>query len=92
MSGCWLWLGTLHRDGYGQIRVNGTVHRAHRLSYEIHHGAIPDGLGALHRCNNRACVNPDHIYAGTAAENTQDAMLAGTLQRDRDPATGRFVA
>lgn len=76
-SGCWLWDGTLHHDGYGQIRIDGVVHRAHRLSYEIHCGGIPDGLGALHKCDVRCCVNPDHIYAGTDKDNSRDKVRRG---------------
>ncbi|KAA0117929.1 HNH endonuclease [Methylobacterium sp. P1-11] len=72
MSGCWLWTGTLHHDGYGQIRIGGVTERAHRLSYRLHCGEIPDGLGVLHHCDTRCCVNPDHLYVGTAQQNNAD--------------------
>lgn len=82
MSGCWLWNGTYAHTGYGQIRINGTVYGAHRLSYELHVGAIPTGMSILHKCDNRACVNPGHLYAGTQSENMRDMV-----QRNRS-ATG----
>ncbi|WP_352988121.1 HNH endonuclease signature motif containing protein [Mesorhizobium sp. M1233] len=73
-------MGTLHHDGYGQIRIGGQVHRAHRLSYELHRGPIPDGLGVLHRCDCRPCANPDHLYAGTEAQNVDDAVRRNRIR------------
>lgn len=68
-GGCWLWTGCLS-DGYGKISWNGKNVRAHRVSYELIHGPIPDGLVTDHLCRNRACVNPAHIELVTSRINT----------------------
>lgn len=79
-TGCWLWVGELQSDGrYGRLKVNGRRKYAHRLSLELHGRGDGEGLCACHRCNNPMCVNPDHIYWGTAKENMNDARVSGRM-------------
>ena len=71
-SGCHEWQSTLHRDGYGKFWLETGQVQAHRVAYQIYKGEIADGLWVLHTCDNRKCVNPDHLYLGTAKQNTND--------------------
>jgi len=71
-SGCYLWESTIEGDGYGQIRKNNRYTMAHRVSWELHNGAIPEGLCVLHRCDTPSCVNPDHLFLGTPTDNARD--------------------
>lgn len=71
-DGCWLWVGATNTKGYGQQRVAGKLVFAHRLSYEIHVGPIPDGMHVDHLCWNPACIRPDHLRLLTNAENHQN--------------------
>lgn len=66
---CWIWVGCHDKKGYGQIRVDGRMEKAHRVSYELAHGQIPDGLTIDHLCRNHPCVNPAHLEAVTLKEN-----------------------
>ncbi len=74
---CWEWQGSKDRDGYGQFRINKKLVGSHRLAYELYHGKIPDGKQINHKCNNRPCCNPFHIYAGTPQDNVDDMVRAG---------------
>ena len=76
---CWEWTASLV-SGYGGIRHGGTGSKtlyAHRLSWEWHYGPIPDGLCVLHRCDNRLCVCPEHLFLGTRSDNMKDMTRKG---------------
>lgn len=80
-SGCWDWLGWCDRDGYGHFSLNMRKKlKAHRLSYELHKGAIPKDLTIDHLCRNRKCCNPDHLEAVTRAENNRRGVGIARMQ------------
>lgn len=78
-NGCFEWQGT-KSVGYGRLRVGKNVIGAHRVSYETFRGPIPPGLFVCHRCDNPCCINPAHLFLGTAKDNAQDAVAKGRLR------------
>lgn len=75
---CWEWRGSKDRNGYGHlVGPSGRIEKAHRVSWQLAHGAIPEGLYVLHRCDNRACVNPNHLWLGTYRDNRLDCVAKG---------------
>ncbi len=98
-DGCWLWTGSHSDFGHGTINAGRSVKmlRAHRVSWELHHGAVPDGLCVLHRCDVPGCVRPEHLFLGTKRDNTADMWAKGRhvappLKRGEDGARTKLSA
>lgn len=72
---CWEWSGSPSKAGYGTLSINKIPINAHRISYEIHIGKIPENMCVCHKCDNRICVNPDHFFLGTKKDNMEDKRL-----------------
>lgn len=83
-SKCWEWEGHVHNSGYGRITHKGKTQYAHRFYWERINGPITEGLDVCHTCDNKLCVNPDHLFLGTRKDNMVDAMVKGRLQRGAD--------
>ena len=83
-SGCWLWTG-MEKFGYGMLKVGGKLRRAHRISYELHVGRIPDGIDVLHACDVPGCVNPAHLFLGGDKQNMADAARKGRMAQKLAP-------
>jgi hypothetical protein len=73
-SGCHEWCSTMRKDGYGKFWLDGQTVQAHRAAWIVFQGEIPKGKLVLHKCDNRKCVNTNHLYIGTAKDNTRDKI------------------
>jgi hypothetical protein len=85
-SGCWLWTASLHKDGYGTFWYQGLVQLAHRVSWTLANGPIPEGMSVLHHCDTPACVRPDHLFLGTQLDNVVDMDTKGRRREQRGAA------
>lgn len=83
IGGCWEWQKKIGKHGYGQVTLNQKHCLIHRVSYEEFKSSIPKGKQVCHTCDNKKCVNPDHLWIGTAKENRQDAKIKGRLPDQR---------
>ena len=88
---CIDWVGGGHGGGYGSFRFNGIPRLAHRVSYQLNNGTIPQGLCVLHHCDRRCCVNPDHLFIGTNKDNVDDRVTKGRSSRPFGSSNGRAV-
>lgn len=84
-SGCWLWLRQVSNFGYGMVSTHNGSKFAHRMSYEVFVGPIPEGMSVLHKCDQPACMNPDHLFLGTDADNIADMIKKGRGRLQTDP-------
>jgi hypothetical protein len=80
-TGCWLWLGAEKGNGYGNVRNGQRNMTAHRASYIRAVGPVPEGADVCHKCDTRLCINPDHLFIGSRADNMQDAKQKGRVSR-----------
>lgn len=93
MSGCWLWLSAVKNENhpYGQFSIGNKKHLAHRLSYQLYKGPIPEGFSVCHNCDNPNCVNPDHLFLGTHGDNMKDMIKKGRGNKARGSSGGRAI-
>lgn len=82
-SGCHNWIGSLDANGYPRISIGLKRPCAHRVSYMVNNGRIPEGMVVMHSCDNPRCINPSHLFVGTQAENIQDSVSKGRMGKSR---------
>ena len=88
---CWEWQAGLNNKGYGSFRFEGKIHTAHRFSYLLNVGEIPEGHVVRHKCDNRCCVNPAHLETGTCSQNNQDMVNRGRRRTRYTSATAAIT-
>lgn len=90
-TGCWIWIGSLGANGYGNMILGGKTLPAHRISYEQYIGLIPKGMCVCHKCDVRSCINPDHLFIGTHKDNMSDAVQKGRIPKGEAQARSKLT-
>lgn len=81
-NGCWLWMASRHKQGYGNLSYKRIPSLAHRVSWMVYNGEIPQGIKVCHKCDEPSCVNPDHLFLGTQLDNVGDCVKKGRFTRN----------
>lgn len=87
---CWIWVAAITEKKYGRFYLDGSLERAHRASWMIYRGDIPEGMHVLHYCDNPPCVNPDHLWLGTNRDNMDDKIAKDRQLRGSDTSVALF--
>lgn len=84
-NGCWNWNGAISDTGYGSMAIKRVTISTHRAMYQLQHGPISSDVFVCHRCDNRLCCNPDHLFSGTQRDNIQDCLAKGRFKTPFGP-------
>lgn len=88
-TGCWIWIGAVNKKGYGSININGKMDKTHRVSYRLFKGSFNKKLFVCHSCDVPSCINPDHLFLGTAKDNAVDRVNKNRSNSCRGDSHGR---
>ena len=91
-NGCWMWTAAKAGRGYGVLRFRGRQWYAHRVSWVVYRGEIPQNICVLHRCDTPGCINPEHLFLGSYQDNSRDASCKGRLPGNRTHGSQKPIA
>ena len=89
-NSCLEWTATLFPNGYPQFWLNGTFVYGHRLAYKLAYGSIPKGMCVCHKCDNKKCIYPNHLFLGSISDNTKDAFKKGRMAKGETIGSSRL--